>query len=108
MTDSERDWIDYVSERAEFEEWITTGHVSDAAMPASRIEVETLAGLADLAIDSNRRVIEDRERGSCLVILDGVAYAYDRPEQPPGVTRPDPLDAATGDTDSADQSEEAD
>ncbi|WP_226023127.1 DUF5305 domain-containing protein [Halomicrobium salinisoli] len=62
-------------ERAEFDEWISRGRVP----PASDERVVALASLSDLvdvAIDSDRRVVED-EDGS-FVVLDGdTRYVYD-------------------------------
>lgn len=91
LTDAERAWLDYASTHDEFEDWISTGRVPAELLDGPQVDVETLDGLVDVAIDSSRRVIEDRDRGLCVIILDEVVYSY---EIPPGVlseSRSDPL-----------------
>ena len=60
--------------RAAFEEWITTGSV--ATDDRTTVTVDSLEGLVDVAIDSDRRVIEDAETGTYVVIDDGVRYQF--------------------------------
>jgi len=81
VTDHERAYLDYRNDRTEFDEWIT-----EATFPAGRVEdadtsIETtsLAGLVDLAIDTDRRVIEVADDESYLVLDSDVVYYYDAP-----------------------------
>jgi len=93
VTDAERALSAYESEREEFDEWITTGQLPDSTFDATRIEVDSLAGLVDVAIDSERRVIEDTTRGTYVVLSDGYRYVYYPPKGPElaedGATPPD-------------------
>jgi len=95
-----RERMEYQAVAGEFEEWLTRGKIPETAMDRPRVPVESLEGLVDVAVDSNRRVIEDRNRGYCAVLGDEVTYVYEIPE---GVTDPrdrsrsptdDPLDSA--------------
>lgn len=93
VTEAEREYLAYRSERAEFDEWIT-----EARLPTDRIanadthvETTSLSGLVDLAIDSDRRVLQaaDHER---YYVLDGDAcYTF---EPPTPETDDDPLAAS--------------
>ena len=96
-----RERMEYQAVAGEFEEWLTRGEIPDAAMDRPRVPVESLEGLVDVAIDSNRRVIEDRDRGYCVVLGDDVTYAYEIPaavvdpsEDRAGSPTDDPLDSA--------------
>ncbi|WP_248908767.1 DUF5305 family protein [Halocatena marina] len=60
--------------RSEFNEWVTVGTV-DLDDDRPTITVESLEGLVDVAIDSNRRVIEDAETG-VYVVRDDVWYQF--------------------------------
>jgi len=81
VSEREQAWLAHASVHEEFEEWISTGAVPDEAIPGSRVSVETLEGLVDIAIDSNRRVVQDVSRGKYLVLLESVAYTYDIPRE---------------------------
>jgi len=102
VTDRERQWLTYRSTREEFDDWITTGRVPDAAVDQSVVEVDTLSGLVDLAIDTDNRVIEDRARGACLVLAEDCWYRYETPPEPIESDRPVVTESTTGDTDAAD------
>ena len=66
-------------ERERFDEWITTGRVPEEFHGRSRIEVDTLEGLVDVAIDCDRRVLEDRSKGDVAyyVVNEGLLYVYE-------------------------------
>ncbi|QSG06141.1 DUF5305 domain-containing protein [Halapricum desulfuricans] len=104
VSERARDYLAYRSERREFDEWITeverpTDRLADAD---SRVETTSLAGLVDLAIDTDGRVLETPDE-RYLVFDDGVVYRY----EPPDAADHDPL-AATGETDSSSSSGLAD
>ncbi len=96
VDERERERLAHAAAAAEFEEWISTGRVPDEALPGSRVAVDTLEDLVDVAVDSNRRVIEDTRRGQYLVLVQGVAYTYDAPRGP---SEPDPLTSPDSTTD---------
>lgn len=62
--------------RRALDDWITVGRVPPSYGQKTVVAVDSLAGLVDVAIDSNRRVIEDRERGRYFVAFDEWVYAY--------------------------------
>jgi hypothetical protein len=91
LTDRERERLTHRAERGEFEDWITTGRVPPEALDRPRIEVESLEGLVDVAIDTDERVIEQAD-GSYFVLADPWLYTYDAPVE--GKRVRDPADAA--------------
>jgi hypothetical protein len=82
VSERERAWITFQSERRTFGEWITRGTIPTEAMDARTVTVDSLAGVVDVAIDSNRRVIEDPSREMFAVMLDETTYRYEPPSRP--------------------------
>jgi len=80
---SEREWLAYRTDRAEFDDWITTARLPAERVNGTPIAVDSLEGLVDVAIDTDERVIEDRDRDRFVVLDDGVGYVYDPPAVPP-------------------------
>ena len=67
------------NERAEFDDWISTGSIPEDVSERTRLEVDTLEDLVDVAVDHDRRVIEDREtEGVYYVVEDDLLYVYDQ------------------------------
>jgi len=66
--------------REQFDEWITAGSVPAYLRERPQIEVEDLEGLVDVAIDCDRRVIEDHgDDGPRFVVADDeVLYVYEK------------------------------
>jgi len=91
VSDAERTWLAYTSTYREFEDWISRGRVPDEALTGPAVSLDTLEGLIDVAIDSNRRVLEDRSRGICVVLLDDAVYTYEIPAAVVSGDRADPL-----------------
>jgi hypothetical protein len=83
LTDGERAYLTYERARAEFDDWITSARVAPETFDGERIDVETLDGLVDVAIDSDRRVLEDTTTGTCYCRVDGFVYRYEPPPKPP-------------------------
>lgn len=94
VSERERDWLAYRNTRAEFDEWITVASLPDADHRGAAIEVATLEGLVDVAIDTDQRVLEDRTSGLLVVYGEDRTYTY----APPSLPGDDPLadDDATG------------
>ncbi|MFW6435624.1 MAG: DUF5305 domain-containing protein, partial [Halovenus sp.] len=97
LSEREKAFLAYRTDRNEFDEWIT-----EATFPAERVEeadtrIETtsLSGLVDLAIDSDRRVIEVADRDEYLVLDGDVVYSYDAPTLPSPGDPLEPADRAT-------------
>lgn len=70
---------DFEYERNEFDDWISRGRVPDDRLTEPGVEVASLTDLVDVAIDSDRRVVEDPERRSYYVLVDATHYRYDPP-----------------------------
>jgi hypothetical protein len=68
--------IDERRAREEFDEWITRGRVPGELLEGPFVEVESLSGLVDVAIDGDDRVIEDVERGAFYVVGGETVYLY--------------------------------
>lgn len=77
-----RERLAYETDRREFDDWITTASVGTGALGEARVDVDSLEGLVDIAIDTDQRVIEDVERGALLVIGPETTYRF---EPPPAV-----------------------
>jgi hypothetical protein len=79
---SEREWLAFRGAREEFDDWITTARVPPDDRPDSAITVDSLEGLVDVAIDTDRRVLETADGGTFLVLGDDHTYTYDPPAPP--------------------------
>jgi len=82
VTDTERSWVQYRQVREEYDEWITRAEIPTNADEPPIVTVDTLAGLVDLAIDSDARVVKDDSRGACFVLQDTRWYRYETPAKP--------------------------
>ena len=74
---ADRRRIAYERERAEFDDWITTASLSSEFDDRTVVEVDSLEGLVDVAIDTNHRVIEDRTSKTLWVQTPTTAYRHD-------------------------------
>ena len=85
-TEDELVALEAAGERAEFVDWLSRGAFPVEHFDGPRIELDSLEDIVDVAIDSNRRVIEDVNRGAYFV-QDGDAYYVYEPEvKPPAFT----------------------
>jgi hypothetical protein len=90
VSDADRERLAYRNHREEYADWITAGRLPSQAFDHPRVDVESLAGLVDVAIDTDERVIHDVGRESFHVVGDDLRYVY----EPPAAVRGD---AAGGD-----------
>jgi len=67
------------TERERFDEWITRGVLPDDVLNQPRVSVDSLEGLVDVAIDCDKRVIEEQTEGgpSYWVLDDRLLYVYE-------------------------------
>jgi len=110
LSEREREYLAYRTEREEFGEWITEARFSAERVDQAETTIETtsLSGLVDLAIDSDRRVIEVADCEEYLVLDDAVCYRYDAPTLEDGSDDPlEPSDATAADDVPADDSEQS-
>ena len=93
VSEAERTRLAFRSEREEFDGWITVGHVPDDALEGPRIDVTSLEGPVDIAIDTDERVIEDDDRGLYVVLGSRRHHVY----EPPGTRMLGPEDGPPDD-----------
>jgi hypothetical protein len=95
---AERVALEQHQQREEFDEWISTGVIPTWERTGTEIELDSLEDLVDVAIDTNERVIEDRNSGDFLVSGGDRYYSYspdtvesqpDRDSQSEQLTAPD-------------------
>lgn len=63
-------------ERERYREWISTGQLG-RYVAGQDVAMASLKDLVDVAIDSNNRVVHDRERDLFAVVANGAVYYYD-------------------------------
>ena len=99
VSDEEREYADFENERDTFDKWISTGRIPDGG-EYTRVELDSLADVVDVAIDSNRRVIESTgDRRLFVTLVNDTRYEFEPPEPPASKRAADPLDdgdASTG------------
>jgi len=72
-------------QREKFDEWISRGTVPEPSGDETLVRISSLEDLVDVAIDSERRVVEDEASGQFVVVVDGTWYVFepaDRPAEP--------------------------
>jgi hypothetical protein len=79
LSQTERAVLDYQSDRAEFDEWITQICLPDAAFEKPMAEAATLRDLVDFAIDTDAGVVESPDETAYYVVGDQYLYAYRPP-----------------------------
>ncbi|MFP4625587.1 MAG: DUF5305 domain-containing protein [Natronomonas sp.] len=82
LTPDEREILRIERARDRFSEWITTGTFPSEREYDQTVLVDDLEGLVDVAIDTNKRVIEDEQLGVSTVLDDEYVYVYVRPDSP--------------------------
>ncbi|QZA88489.1 DUF5305 domain-containing protein [Salinarchaeum sp. IM2453] len=78
----EQSWLEYQSDRDEFDEWITQIELSETDREHPTAEAETLADLVDFAIDTNNSVMYDPADETYSVVHDETRYVFTPPEPP--------------------------
>lgn len=76
LTEHEQELCMLYDERKKFDEWISKGDVPGIGQYNSVVKMSSLAGLVDLAIDTNNRVIEDGDAYYVIRGSEDVAYVY--------------------------------
>ncbi|WP_284030867.1 DUF5305 domain-containing protein [Halobaculum lipolyticum] len=100
LDDDERARLDYLDDRAEFDEWIVSVRLPDRDGDRPVAEAATLADLVNLAIDSDAAVLATPDEEVFAVVADGYRYTYRPPPATDGDVLPSVgLDAAADDGD---------
>lgn len=76
VTDSERTRYEFDRTREDFDEWISRTELPDSR-DRETLRAESLSDLVDIAIDSDRRVLEQNDR--YVVVVGDVLYTYTAP-----------------------------
>lgn len=79
LSERERERLAYEDARSDYDEWITRARLPGDAARRPRVEVDSLEGLVDLAIDTDGRVVRDDRLGVYCVLHDGFRYEYAPP-----------------------------
>lgn len=82
LTEEEEEKINIYRSREQFSEWITTGEFPSEREYEQTVLVNDLEGLVDVAIDTNKRVIEDKQLEVSTVLDDNYVYIYIHPDSP--------------------------
>jgi len=90
VSEAEQRWTTYRTARSEFDDWITSGQLSDDTGELPAVTIDTLEGLVDVAIDTNNRVIEDLSGDEYVVFVDDRVYRYEPPVEPTAEDDDDP------------------
>ncbi|GGL58581.1 DUF5305 domain-containing protein [Halocalculus aciditolerans] len=80
VSEAEREAEALRAAREDYDDWISTGTVPD--VERSTVRVDSLEDLVDVAIDSDRRVIETRGGERYVVLVDDLAYVYEPARRP--------------------------
>ncbi|MDB9252876.1 DUF5305 domain-containing protein [Halorubrum ezzemoulense] len=90
VRDHEQAQLDYARTRSDLDQWISTGTVPGDDDERTVVELNSLRDLVNVAIDSDRRVIERSDARPRFVVLDDdVRYVFDPPPAVTGDAQPD-------------------
>lgn len=99
LTEQEREWLAYRTDRAEFEEWIHTVQLPSEVHDLPQARAASLAALVDFAIDVDSGVVESPDGDVFYVIHDGFLYTYTAPLPPDwNEVKPSPTTLTDGPT----------
>jgi hypothetical protein len=80
LSETERATLELHSTREEFDDWITTARLPSDVRDRPRVDVESLSGLVDTAIDVDTRVLERPDGTVYYVLHDGLQYVFEPPK----------------------------
>jgi hypothetical protein len=105
VSESERTRHEFDAARENLDQWISKGTIPTLE-DRTEVPVDTLDDLVDVAIDSDRRVIEDK--GRFAVLLDDLAYTYTGPTEADHADSDASEDSNAGPSGDADKSNDGD
>lgn len=91
---AERRRLSFARARSDYAEWISRGNPPESE-PRRRVHLDSLADLVNVAIDSNRRVIEQLDPARYAVWVDDIEYVFEPPPALDGRISPDGDDGVT-------------
>jgi hypothetical protein len=77
LSEAERAELDRRATREEFDDWITVARPPGSVLDRPRVDVASLEGLVDTAIDVDARVLEHPDGTAYYVIHDGLCYVFE-------------------------------
>ncbi len=100
LTDAERAWVAYRDDRADFDDWVAQIRLPAEARSRPVARADSLADLANFAIDTDSAVLESPDGDAYHVLHDGIRYTFTRPS-PPSTAESEQAggDSPTGDAD---------
>lgn len=108
LTQTERTYLEFTQTRSDLDKWISEG-VVPSHENRTIVELSSLADLVDVAIDSDRRVVERPEMTPRYVVLDDdVRYVCDPPDAAvdPHATSVESVSASSGNIDDSESPSE--
>jgi hypothetical protein len=85
LSPAERERLEYLDDRSEFDEWISTIELPSEAFELPEAKAGSLGSLVDFAIDTDNGVVEAPDAEAFFVVHDGYLYSY----RPPASTGED-------------------
>lgn len=82
LTDEERRWLAYTADRDEFADLLTIATLPTEVLDRPRSDVASFGELAQLAIDLETALIQERTEDCYVVPAEGVLYVYVPPDPP--------------------------
>lgn len=95
ISDAERRFVTFQSSRDEFDDWITTAELPEAATDRPTASVETLEGLVDTAIDIDSRVLTPPGETAFYVPHDDLLCVYRPSPEVQSVMEPNSTERTT-------------
>lgn len=82
LTGTEREYLEFREDRAEFDEWVVRARLPPAVRERAQADAESLADLVDYAIDAEVGVVEDTETRPFYAVTREVVVVFDPPAEP--------------------------
>jgi len=80
LSPAEREYLSYVDDREQFDEWISTIRLPREAFERPEAEASSLGSLVDFAIDTDNGVVASPDEDAYYVVHDGYLFAYRPPD----------------------------
>lgn len=88
VSETDRARLDYLADRREFDDWITTFRLPAEALDHPTAEAASLADLVDYAIDTDSGVVAPPDESAFYVVDDPYLYVYRPPDVAAGDAGP--------------------
>lgn len=82
LSAAERRYLEFLDERAEFDEWVVSMRLPAELYDRPRADAESLSDVVNFAIDTDSGVVEDPDTGTFYAVGEELLVAYDPPTPP--------------------------